>query len=798
MTPPPDENAETRKSPSRQWERSPRSLTSFVGRGEERRVLIDLLTRSDVRLVTITGAGGVGKTRLSLKIAEEMEPQFADGVAFAGLEAYSSAERVPAAIIRSLGVQGEDDLFGTRVRDVLSDARVLLVVDNFEQVIESAPVVSDLLREFDQLKILVTSRLPLRISGEHVYQLLPLSLPSDRTEASLDVLDQSEAVRLFVARALAVNTELSLEPDSLAAIIEICRRLEGFPLAIELAAAKSRQFELPDLLELLGNRLVFLDQGARDQPLRMQSLHGAISWSYSLLTPEEQKFFRALSVFPAGFTIESAEALNGSLGLSKGTPESLTSLVDNSLIWKMPGSSGRTRFRMYDSVRDFGNQALIDNGEFDSVRLSMADYFSHVAMASEIAWTGSDDTARVVDAIEEEEPNFQAALEAIRTPDRAEQFCRLVADLTWFWYYRGHIREGRQWLEAANELMDQTVDQGVRAWIGVSEGLLAQVEEQNVVAERCFREASELAASVGDERTQTLALEFHAAILLKLGDLEKAKLALDELRPKIDLFMSPSWHGHHRFHLGLIAFQSGQIPEAIGLFVESAEAYDHNGVSIDGIDPLSYLVLAEIDAGNFEAAREALDDIANRLSIRKSELDFALLFAGLSAYLVATNQPSLAVRFSASAISFRERLGVPLPMPANDHYRAAYQKAQQALTPEQFAEASRMGANASLGDLLDLVHSVISSETTSPLGDDKPLAVQVLLGVTDREMDVLHLLARGLSNVQIGEVLFITSGTVRTHVSNLLGKLDANSRTQAVAIAREKGLIWQDQPKSTT
>jgi len=363
----------------------PLQPTPLVGREKEVVEVCDLLQRDETRLLTLTGPGGTGKTRLALQAAADLLDDFPDGTYFVPLATLSEAELLIPAIAETLGVSetGEQPLDET-LKDYLSERRMLLLLDNFDQVLGAAPAVTGLLARASGLKVLATSRAPLGLYGEHVFPVPPLALPDLKSPPPLERLTQYEAVGLFVERARAVKPDFAITNESAPAVAEICVRLDGLPLAIELAAARITMLPPKGMLRRLGSRLKLLTGGARDLPERQRTLRDAIEWSHALLDQGEQVLFRRLAVFSGGRTLEAIEAICDAEGdLPVDTFEGVSSLLDKSLLRQEEGPEGEPRFVMLETIHEFAREKLEESGEAEQIRRSHAEYFLALAEQAE-------------------------------------------------------------------------------------------------------------------------------------------------------------------------------------------------------------------------------------------------------------------------------------------------------------------------------------------------------------------------------------------------------------------------------
>jgi predicted ATPase len=421
--------------------------TLFIGRTAQTAVIKELLIRPDVHLVTLIGPGGTGKTRLSLRVAEELLDQFPHGVFFVPLADDRDANQFVSRVAQQLEVREGGRPLLENLKDYLRDKHMLLVLDNFEQLISAAPTIAELLSTAHQLKILVTSRVTLNLHGERDFPVPPLELPQIETELRAGDLVSNESILLFVERAQAVHPNFKLTDDNASAVAEICRRLDGLPLALELAAARVKLLTPGAILARLDDRLKLLTGGARDLPPRHQTLRNTLEWSYSLLNEGEKMLYTRLSVFVGGFTLEAAEAIcnpEGHLDILEG----LTSLVNNSLLRQDETADGEPRFGMLETIRAYALERLAESGEMQSLRERHALYFGKIVVDQTWTQLTSANAPYWLNWLEREYDNIRATLTwCLSTPRGIDLGAEIVYALEWFWYRRGYFIEGRVWCE---------------------------------------------------------------------------------------------------------------------------------------------------------------------------------------------------------------------------------------------------------------------------------------------------------------------------------------------------------------
>ena len=503
----------------------PQQLTSFVGRKSEIASLRSLFERS--RLVTLTGAGGIGKTRMALEFGAKFLMEYGDGAFLVDLSSVTDAELVPSAIAGTLDVA---EVPGRPILDLVKEhlraKEILLIVDNFEQVADAGPVIEDLLTAAPKLHALVTSRVVLSLRGEQEYPVPPLEPPALDASPDVPTLLRVEAVQLFVDRALAVSPRFRVTEENAAAVAAITARLDGLPLAIELAATRTKVLTPEQMLPRLQERLSILTSGPRTLPDRQRTLRDTIAWSHDLLAAEEQRMFAILSVFSGGFTFVSAQAVYDPEGSGLDLLEGLTSLVDQSLIRRFDPGERDPRFSMYETIREFGRERLQESGELDDVRRRHAAHFLSLAVEAEPHLTAHDQ-AEWLDRLDDEHANIRAALRWAIEAGQAESAQEAAGALWRFWQQRGHLTEGRARLEEILAMPSGRRRSRTRSKALIGAGGMAWWQKDRGGAGSFYEEAVAIERELGDPACLAEALYNHAFVVAG-EDIDGASRILEE------------------------------------------------------------------------------------------------------------------------------------------------------------------------------------------------------------------------------------------------------------------------------
>lgn len=762
----------------------PHALTSFIGRDRELAAVTGLLRQNDVRLLTVTGPGGVGKTRLALEAAHRMVETDAFEVRFVDLAPLPSASLVLPTIAHVLGASDADDqMLVQRVATILSDRPFILLLDNFEHLLSAAPRITDLLVACPHLTILVTSRTRLRLSGERIFPVAPFSVPTASHVIDDQAIKGSDAVRLFVARTQQVDPSFALTEANVATVAEVCRRLDGLPLALELAAARSDILPPQMLLARLGQRLPLLTGGPRDQPARLQTMRQAIGWSLDLMSEDEQTLFRRLSVFAGGCTLQAAAMVTEKA--ESDLLQDVAFLAEKNLVRLVPQEDGELRIQMLETVREFGLDQLAEQGDEAATRDRHAAWCLSLSQQAHSGIMGANQR-RWVERLEREHPNLRAALTWLSDRGEITSALRVANGLFVFWFLRGYLREGAAWIE---RLLPQAedVEPSDHVWALFGSGFLLWAQGNFIEAEQAARQGLALAQQHGLINGTALSLCLLHDALAMLGKhqeaMERGLQAVQSMRQAENRV----WLAYVLCDVGSTLANVGEPRQGMALVEEGLAIHRALGNKQGIGNTLSDLGFDALDRGDLTTGAQHLSESLRQLWESGDSWYLANPLEGIATIAVEIGQFARAAHLIGAASYLRERSGGHRWPEERTHVDGAIANAREALDEASFQRELAQGRAMLLDDIIDEAISAAEDFLHEAWpADPRPSSDECEL--TSRELDVLRLLAMGKSNPEIADSLFISRGTVRTHVSNILGKLGASSRTEAAAIAHRRNL----------
>jgi predicted ATPase/DNA-binding CsgD family transcriptional regulator len=779
----------------------PVQLTPLIGREQEVIALRALLQRPEVRLVTLAGTGGVGKTCLALRMGLEVQGSFADGVYFVSLAPIRNPSLVISTIIQTLALKELPNYSLVELlKAFLQHKSVLLLLDNFEQVIEAAPLLSDLLTACPSLKILVTSRSVLHVRGEHEFLIPPLALPDLTILPTSEAFVQYAAIALFLQRVHAILPAFQMTTDNARSIAEVCVHLDGLPLALELAAVRMKLFSPQALLARLGHLLPLLTNGLRDAPERQQTLRQTIDWSYHLLTLEEQRLFRHLSVFVGGCTLETIEALWGTHNQERAVVDMVTALLDQSLLQAIRQEGEVLRFVMLETIREYGQECLEHCGELEMTQRVHAQYYLALAEEAEPNVLSIEQTYWLK-RLEQEHDNFRAALRWFHDTYDAESAFRMIGALWLFWLL-DHVSEGYQWISQALSLYQEhplIVAAWAKAKALYAASLLARYRG-DTIQQRAYGQAHlELMRAEGDARGLGIALNFLGHLALEAGDYVTLTALTQESLP----LLRGQWDQWRLAEaLYLFAYSChwlGDHVQARALAEESLTLCQQVGEPQRTMRVLHALTCI---GGDHVAISTIYEEICRRAIKLGNTTTIVTCLLGIGATLAAQGHFVAAIRLWGKTkvlydpvnrtISDLEAYAwVALALRIHLDHDQMVVKVRAQLDEQSFTAAWNEGQTMTLAQLLNAQAMASCSQQLAteppPSPPMQPNAFPIKL--TPRERDVLCLLTQGLTSTQIAEQLVIGLVTVNSHVRSIYGKLGVSSRSAATRYAMEHHLL---------
>jgi predicted ATPase/DNA-binding CsgD family transcriptional regulator len=772
------------RSPERPPHNLPVELSSFVGREKELPKVRRLL--EDTRLLTLTGSGGCGKSRLALAAASELVEKFEHGVWMVELASLAEPSLVPQAVAFTLGVRERP---GSSLTEALSyylrTRNLLLILDNCEHLIEAcAELAETLLRSCPGLRVFATSREALGITGEIAWPIPSLSLPDLRRLPDLESLPRYESARLFVERTAAVRPNFTLTEQNAPAVAQLCYRLDGNPLAIELAAARTKMLSVEEISARLGDSFRLLAAGSRTALPRHRTLHATMDWSHELLGQKERVVFRRLSVFAGGFTLEAAESVCAGEQLQRDEVlELLSPLVDKSLV--VAQERDRTaRYRLLETIRQYGREKLEEAGEAARVREQHAGYYLAVAEEAKPELKG-DRQITWLERLETEHGNLRVAMAWLLERGESELAARLGWALWLFWGIRTHLAEGRRSMEQALSAGGSAaMTASARAKALYVAGMMANYQGDHLSADPLVQEGLRLCKELEDRVGTAYALSNAGYVALGKGQFQQAITVIEEAA---DLFLQEGEKWGAAIELGFlaVAWRNRGDHERARRLAERALAISREiGERQATTSALYTLAILAQSEGEDERARNLFEEGLRLSAELGNEADVAHCLEGLASMYGAEGKIVRAARLWGAEEALLEKLEDAVYTYVPD--RALHRRQVAAARPQ--VDEAAWTASWTEGRVMSLEQAVEYALEQEPASD--PAAPESHLGgLSAREADVLRLVATGLTTAEVAEELFLSSRTVDWHLSSIYRKLGLHSRTEASRFAAEHGLL---------